>query len=65
METQTHIHQVEIYRGMTPQQKYDVIQSLMDTARKLKEAYLRSVHSDWSEEQLQKEIRDWLLYARQ
>jgi hypothetical protein len=65
MEATTHPFQVEIYRKMTSQQKYDVICSLIESARRLKEAYLRSVHSDWTEDQIQKALRDWFLYARQ
>jgi len=64
MEIQTHQYQIEIYRAMTPQQKYDVIQSLIDTARTMKYAYFHSIHPEWTEEYLKKAVRDWFLYAR-
>ena len=47
METQTDQYQREVYRAMTPQQKYEVMQSLIDSARTMKYAYFRSIHSDW------------------
>jgi|WetSurMetagenome_2_1015567.scaffolds.fasta_scaffold824361_2 hypothetical protein len=64
METQVHPHQVEIYRTMTPQQKYDVMKGLINSARTLKYAYFHSLNPGWTEEQLQKALHDWFLYAR-
>jgi hypothetical protein len=64
METQTDPYQIEIYRAMTPQQKYEVMQSLIDSARALKYAYFRSIHFDWTDEQIQQALCDWFLYAR-
>jgi len=64
METQTDTVQIEIYRAMTPQQKYEVMQSLIDSARALKHAYIRSNHLDWTDEQIQHALCDWFLYAR-
>ncbi|MFA6542373.1 MAG: hypothetical protein WCT99_12315 [Bacteroidota bacterium] len=65
METQTDERQIEIYRTMTPQQKYDVMVSLMDSARSLKEGFLRSIHPDRSEENIRRDVREWMLYGRQ
>ena len=64
MEAQTHQYQIEVYRAMTPQQKYELMQSLIDSARKMKYAYFRSIHSDWTDEQIQQALCDWFLYAR-
>jgi hypothetical protein len=64
METDTHPVQTAIYQKMTPQQKYDVMCSLIDTARLMKKSYLRSLHPEWTEAEINAAVRDWLLYAR-
>jgi hypothetical protein len=64
METQTHQYQIEVYRAMTPQQKYEVMQSIIDSARTMKYTYFRSIHSDWTDEQIQQALCEWFLYAR-
>jgi hypothetical protein len=62
METQTDPYQIKIYRAMPPQQKYEIMQSLIDSARALKYAYFRSIHFDWTE--IQQALCDCFLYAR-
>ena len=64
MENQQSEYQIEMYRRMTPQQKYDAVVELMNSACKKKMAYLASIHPDWSEEKIQEEIRKWHLHAR-
>jgi len=49
---------------MTPQKKYETIQGFIDSARNMKYAYFRTIHPDWPEEQVQKAMRNWFLYAR-
>jgi hypothetical protein len=51
-------------RAMTPAQKLRSAEGLYDSARELKAAVLRQDHPNWTEEQVQRAVRDWLLYAR-
>ena len=52
------------FKTMTPAQKLDVAMALYDSARELKAAYLRSLHSGWSEDQVQAAVRENFLYVR-
>lgn len=57
----------EYYRilaAMTPAQKLDAAMRLYWGARDLKAAWLRTQYPEWSEEQVQKTVRDAFLYAR-
>lgn len=56
--------QIEIYRKMTPGQKWQVSRDLYWSARRLKAAWLRQIHPNWTEEQVQNEVRELFLYAR-
>jgi len=56
--------QIEIYKKMTPAQKRKVSRDLYWSARRLKAAWLRQIHPDWTEEQVQNEVREIFLYAR-
>lgn len=59
-----HPVQIEIYRKMTAQQKLEIANNLYWTARELKAMAIRDDHSDWTEEQVQKKVREIFLYAR-
>ena len=56
--------QIAIFRTMSPGRKLKLAEQLYWTARKLKAAGLRSQHPDWSEEQIQDEVRKIFLHAR-
>jgi hypothetical protein len=56
--------QYEILKKMSPQQKLEVSMNLYHSARKLKAAWLRQLHSDWSEEKVQQEVREIFVNAR-
>lgn len=56
--------QREIYRKMTPEQKLIEAERLYFAARALKAAWLRTLHPDWSEAQVQNEVRRIFLLAR-
>lgn len=67
----THLYQdftsseeTEILKKMNPAQKLDAAQRLYDTARKLKAAGLKMLHPDWSEDEIQRAVREIFLYAR-
>jgi hypothetical protein len=55
--------QKEIYRQMTPAQKLDIAAQMWWEAKKLKAAALRTRHPDWSEEEIQKKVKEIFLYA--
>ena len=55
---------LRILRAMTPEQKLRTAEGLYDSARELKAAVLRADHPEWTEEQVQRAVREWLLYAR-
>ena len=55
--------QIEIYKNMTPQQRLRVASNLYWSARKLKAAGVRMQHPEWTDEQVQRAVRDACLYA--
>ena len=55
---------IQIIRAMTFQQKFDALANLYWMARDLKAAGLRLEHPDWTEEQVQKKVREIFMYAR-
>jgi len=56
--------QIEILRRMSPEQRYRAARALYWTLRKHKKDFLRSLHPEWSEQQLDVEIRRIFLHAR-
>ncbi|MFW6158614.1 MAG: hypothetical protein ACOC8E_04580 [Planctomycetota bacterium] len=55
--------QIEILRGMTMEQRLRVAEVLYRDAREIKAGMLRSMHPDWSEEQVQAEVRRSFLHV--
>lgn len=53
----------KIYQQMTPEQKLNQALLLYHSARELKAAALRTKRPDWTEEQVQAEVREIFLYA--
>jgi hypothetical protein len=58
-----HPEQKRIYQSMTPEQKLRIALDLYHSARQLKVASLKARHPDWTEEQIQKTVRDIFFYA--
>ncbi len=56
--------EIRILRAMTPEQKLRAVEKLYWTARALKVAWLRSQHPDWSEEEVERKVREIFLHAR-
>ena len=63
MARNTSEKELEILRAMTPQQKLKVSFGLYRTAWRLKESYMRKIHPDWSEQQIQAAMREAFLYG--
>ena len=49
--------QIEFVRKMRPEQRLRVAEMLCVSAREIKAGALRSRHPDWTEEQVQEEVR--------
>lgn len=56
--------QDEYLKKMSPQQKLEASMNLYYSARELKLAWLRQQHSDWSEQQIQDELKEIFVNAR-
>jgi hypothetical protein len=56
--------QIEIYRRMTPGRRLEVAEQLYWSARRMKWAWLRSQHPDWSDEQVEAEVTRNFSHAR-
>ena len=56
--------QIEIYRRMTPERRLEIAEQLYWSARRLKAAWIRSLHPAWSEEQVEIEVKRIFTNAR-
>jgi hypothetical protein len=59
-----HPEQKRIYKSMTAEQKYEIVHQLYWSAVQAKEAWLRSLHPEWDEKQIRRQVREIFLYAR-
>ncbi len=56
--------QLAVLRAMTPAERWRAAMGLYWSARRLKTAFLRSRHPEWSEERVEREVRQRFLHAR-
>jgi len=56
LDEQTSPEQIAILRRMTPERRLALAEGLYWTAREMKKAWLRAQHSDWSDEQVAREV---------
>lgn len=49
---------------MPPEKKIALAMGMLDSWRELKQAWLTSAHPDWTDDAVNRAIRDSLLYAR-
>jgi hypothetical protein len=63
-EQEARQRQIEICRAITPEEKYRQIMELRAFAREVKRAGVKSMHSYWTDEQVEAEVREIFLYAR-
>ena len=54
----------KIFRAMSAEKKLELSLNLYYSARQLKEAALKKRFPNWSQERIDKEIREIFLYAR-
>jgi hypothetical protein len=55
--------QIARYRAMTPAERWREAERLYWTARQLREAYERSLHPDWTDEQVHAHVKRIFLRA--
>jgi hypothetical protein len=58
VDEQSSPEQVEIFRRMTPEERWQAARQLDWTMRRHKAAFLQSQHPDWSEQQVAAAVRD-------
>jgi len=63
-DEQASVEQIDILRRMTPEQRWRAAHRLYWTMRQHKAAFLQSEHPDWSERQVQDEVRRVFSNAR-
>jgi hypothetical protein len=56
--------QIEIFRRMTPEQRWRAAHRLYWTMRRHKAAFLRSQHPEWPEQKVDDEVRRIFSHAR-
>ena len=55
--------QIEIFRQMRPERRLALAEQLYWSARKFKAAWLRHQHPDWTENEVEAEVRRIFLHA--
>ena len=63
-DEQTSPEQFEVFRRMTPEQRWQAAQRLYWTMRRHKTAFVRSQHPDWPEKRVETEVRQIFSRAR-
>lgn len=56
--------QYDVLAKMTPEQRLKAFFQLCRSARRIKKAALRQFHPDWSQDQIDAELRESFLHAR-
>jgi hypothetical protein len=56
--------QIEVFRRMTPEQRWQAAHRLYWTMRRHKAAFLRSQHPEWPEQKVEDEVRRIFSHAR-
>ncbi|MCA9596734.1 MAG: hypothetical protein KC776_25630 [Myxococcales bacterium] len=55
--------QLQRLRQMTYTERWRAARALDASARRLKTAYLRQLHPDWTDEEIQREVRRVFMYV--
>jgi hypothetical protein len=56
--------QIEIYRKMAPGRRLEIAEQLYWSARRMKAAWLKTLHPDWAEQQIEAEVKRIFSHAR-
>ncbi|MCF7792269.1 MAG: hypothetical protein K9M56_09780 [Victivallales bacterium] len=52
------------FRNMSPEKKLQLAEDLYWSARKLKKDSLKSLHPNWTEEKLNRKVKESFMYAK-
>ena len=63
-DEQTAEQQFAIFRAMTPERRLELARQLWLTARELKRVGMRMLHSDWTDDQVERELNHAFLHTR-
>jgi hypothetical protein len=63
-DDQPSLEQIAIFRRMTPEQRWRAAHRLYWTCRRHKTAFLQSQHPDWSQQEVDDEVRRIFQHAR-
>ena len=63
MSERLHPAQIEALRRMTPSQRLEIGMSFIESMRELRGSVLRQEHPDWTEEQIARALREFVLHA--
>jgi hypothetical protein len=63
-DEETGPEQQAIFRAMTPSQRWQAAVDLYWSARRLKTAFVRSQHPDWTDERVDALVRNVFFHAR-
>ena len=55
---ESNAEHIKILKKMSPQQKLEASLNLYYSARKLKAAWLRQTHTEWSEEEIERAVTE-------
>ena len=58
-----HPAQIEALRRMTPSERLEIGMSFIESMRELRGSVLRQEHPDWTEEQIARALREFVLHA--
>ena len=56
--------QIEIFKNMSPDEKLRLSEKMYFDARRLKADWLRQLHCDWTDKQVEDKVREIFLHAR-
>ena len=63
-DEQASPEQIEVFRRMTPEQRWEAAQQLYWTMRRHKAAFLQTQHPEWPEQRIEDEVRRIFSHAR-
>ncbi len=63
MSEELHPAQLAALRKMTPERRLELGMSFTEEMRELRAMMLRTEHPDWTQEQLARALRDYVLHA--
>ena len=63
-DMESNAEQNKILKKMSPQEKLEASLNLYYSARKLKAAWLRQTHAEWSEEEIEQAVKEAFANAR-